>query len=199
MAVKKRTILIHADESCLGNGRDGKNPGGGAALVETVHKGRVERRDLYLASPDTTNNRMALQGAIETLKELGRKGKALEIVYVSDSQYLVKGMNEWVKSWRARGWRRKGGEIENLSMWKELVALTEEMSLKWKWVRGHSGHAKNEYVDFLAVRAATDQLSSNGFVESGLCEWLARKQSTGQFSGHDPDADLTDLKGDNAN
>ena len=118
--------VVHADESCLGNGREGKNPGGAAALIEVLAGGggRVARRDLYISAPDTTNNRMALAGAIATFALLSRKGRRLTVVYVSDSEYLVKGMSEWVPGWERRGWRRKGGAIENLELWQTLVRVS---------------------------------------------------------------------------
>jgi ribonuclease HI len=153
------------------------------------------RRDLYISSPDTTNNRMALQGAIETLGALTKEEGGRRIVYVSDSQYLVKGMSEWIVGWRARGWRRKGGEIENLAMWKELEAQANEFVIKWKWVRGHSGHPKNEYVDDLAVRAASEQLDSGGLIASGFATWLADKQARGQFINYDADRDVLESNG----
>jgi ribonuclease HI len=187
---EERVTLVHADESCLGNGMDGKNPGGAGALVETLIDEGIVRRDLYISSPDTTNNRMALQGAITTLAALEAEQSGQRISYVSDSQYLVKGMNEWIAGWRARGWRRKGGAIENLAMWQELDAITAQLSVEWKWVRGHAGHPKNEYVDELAVRAATKQIDSGGFVDSELMGWLARKQARGQFTEYDPDRDV---------
>lgn len=191
----ERVVLVHADESCLGNGREGENPGGAASLVELVSEKGIARRDLLISSPDTTNNRMALLGAIATFKELSKEDLNRRLIYVSDSQYLVKGMSEWVAGWRARGWRRKGGEIENLALWKELVTVSAEFMIDWKWVRGHSGHPKNEYVDDLAVRAATEQLNSDGFVESGLASWLAHKQSSGQFINYDADRSLLESNG----
>lgn len=185
---ERMKAMVHADESCLGNGREGRNPGGAGALIETYADGAISRRDLYFSSPDTTNNRMALQGAISTLTGLVELDEDLEVLYVSDSQYLVKGMNEWVAGWRARGWRRKGGEIENLALWKELVEVASRLAVTWKWVRGHAGHPKNEYADNLAVRAATEQSNSEGFVESELKTWLAHKQARGQFSNYDADS-----------
>ena len=133
---------------------------------------------------------MALQGAIKTLRALTKRDNRLRVVYVSDSQYLVKGMTEWLPNWRSRGWRRKGGQIENLEMWRELDSVSSVFSIDWRWVRGHSGHPKNEYVDALAVRAASEQLDSGGLVESGLLTWLANKQANGQFINYDPDGDL---------
>ena len=90
--ITERVTLVHADESCLGNGRDGKNPGGAGVLVETLTDDGIVRRDLYISSPDTTNNRMALQGAITSLTALSTEQSGQRISYVSDSQYLVKGM-----------------------------------------------------------------------------------------------------------
>lgn len=192
----RRVALVHADESCLGNGREGKNPGGAGSLVETLSESGITRRDLYISSPDTTNNRMALRGAIATFAQLLEENGSIGVVYVSDSQYLVKGMSEWVAGWRARGWRRKGGKIENLALWQELVTITAEFTIEWRWVRGHSGHPKNEYADDLAVRAANEQLSSGGFVESGLDAWLAHKQSRGQFINYDADRSLLESNGE---
>ena len=106
--------VLHLDESCLGNGRDRPTPGGAGGLIELQAGGRVQRRDFYIHAPDTTNNRMALAGAIAALQLLAAKGKRLQALLVSDSEYLVKGMREWVPGWIARGWNRKGGEIENL-------------------------------------------------------------------------------------
>ena len=191
----ERIVLVHADESCLGNGREGQNPGGAASLVEALHDSGITRRDLYISSPDTTNNRMALSGAITTFEVLSREAGDRRVTYVSDSQYLVKGMSEWVAGWRARGWRRKGGEIENLALWKDLVAVAAEFAISWRWVRGHAGHPKNEYVDDLAVRAATHQLDSGGFIESSVDAWLAHKQSKGQFINYDADQHLLESNG----
>ena len=108
MARKHRDfVAVHADESCLGNGRDGANPGGAGSLIEVGTRDGVVRRDVQISSPDTTNNRMALAGAIATFALLSRKGNRFRVLYVSDSEYLVKGMAEWVPSWIAKGWRRK--------------------------------------------------------------------------------------------
>lgn len=180
--------VVHADESCLGNGMEGMNPGGAGILIEVRVRDQVERFDLFLSSPGTTNNRMALSGAIATFALLSRKQRRLSVAYVSDSEYLVKGMREWVAGWRARGWKRKGGEIENLELWQALVKVAEAHDVRWLWVRGHAGDPKNEYADWLAVRAARDQVTSEGAVPSGFPGWLEERQARGQFSGYDPDA-----------
>lgn len=183
-------VLVHADESCLGNGADEPTPGGAGSLIELRAKGGIVRHDVFISSPDTTNNRMALSGAIATLALLAKKGKRLRVVFVSDSEYLVKGMNEWIAAWRARGWKRKGGEIENLHLWKQLDRVRQDHDVTWRWVRGHAGHAKNEYANDLAMKAAHEQIHSAGAVESGFAEWLARKRAYDRYTDYDPDADF---------
>ena len=86
--------IAHLDESCLGNGREGATPGGAAGLVEARAGKMLVRRDFYLSEPDTTNNRMALAGAIAALRLMAGKGKRLRVLIVSDSEYLVRGMRE---------------------------------------------------------------------------------------------------------
>lgn len=168
------TVYIHADESCLGNQfQDRANPGGAAALVEFWRDGVCNRRDFWLAEPDTTNNRMALRSAIEGLQSLTRP---CTVHFVSDSQYLVKGASEWIHGWKRRGWKRKGGEIENLELWKALDRVMARHQVKWGWVRGHAGHPRNEYANHLATTAAKDQGDSGGLVASGFLEWLEQER-----------------------
>jgi ribonuclease HI len=183
-----QTAVVHADESCLGNGREGLNPGGAGVLIEVRVKERIERYDLYLSSPDTTNNRMALSGAIATFALLSRKDRRLRVTYVSDSEYLVKGMREWVPGWRARGWKRKTGDIENLELWQALSRVAANHDVRWRWVRGHAGDPKNEYADWLAVRSAREQVTSEAAVPSGFIAWLAERQAKSKYAGFDPDA-----------
>jgi ribonuclease HI len=182
-----RIAVIHLDESCLGNGRKGENPGGAGGLIEIRGTKGTERRDFYTYDPNTTNNRMALTGAIVVLRLLAAKGHRLRILMVSDSEYLVKGMREWAPSWAARGWIRKTGAIENLSLWQELVQSARLHEVQWTWVRGHRGHPKNEYANDLAVAAAREAKTSNGAIESGFAEWLAQKRKKGKFLDYDPD------------
>ena len=180
--------VIHLDESCLGNGKPGDNPGGAGALVEVRMRTGVERRDLYLHAPATTNNRMALSGAIATLQLLGQKGKRLRLLMVSDSEYLVRGVREWLPGWIARNWTRKGGAIENLELWRSLWKSLALHDAQLTWVRGHAGHPKNEYANDLAVRAATAQETSPGLVASSFTQWLALRQQRGAFPGYNADA-----------
>ncbi len=167
------------------------NPGGAACLMEyRASDGAIVRRDVWISSPDTTNNRMALSGAIGCLTLLGRKGKRLAVRYVSDSEYLVKGMREWVDSWEARGWRRKGGAILNLELWRALQKAERRHDVHWEWVRGHAGHPKNEYADWLATRAAREQTHSRELEDSGFETWLADERAHGRYEEYDPDAEL---------
>lgn len=164
------TVFVHADESCLGNQFQGRaNPGGAAGLVEVWKDERWHRRDYWISEPDTTNNRMALRSAIVPLKLLRRPCR---VRFHSDSQYLVRGMEEWIHGWKARGWKRKGGKIENLELWRELDRRAAPHEIEWHWVRGHAGHPKNEYANDLAIRAAENQSRSGGLVESGFVDWL---------------------------
>jgi ribonuclease HI len=173
------TVYVHADESCLGNQFQHKaTPGGAGGLVETWKEGAWERRDFWISAPDTTNNRMAIQSAIEALKGLRRR---CVVHLVSDSQYLVKGIGEWMPGWKARGWTRKAGRIENLELWKLLDEELQRHDVLSRWVRGHAGHPENEYVDFLATRAAEEQTSSNGFTPSGFDAWLEASREKGQY------------------
>src|SRR5688572_13973969 len=145
-------VYIHADESCLGNQfQDRDNPGGAAGLLEVWKDGVWVRRDYWISEPGTTNNRMALKSALEPLGALKRPCR---VNFVSDSQYLVKGVREWVRGWKARGWMRKGGAIENLELWKALDEAAARHQVTWAWVRGHAGHPKNEYANHLATGAA---------------------------------------------
>jgi len=181
---------VHADEACLGNGMEPPTPGGAGGLVEARSaSGRIERRDYALSEPDTTNNRMALRSAIVALELLSAKGRRADVLFVSDSSYLVTGMREWVPAWRARGWRRKGGAVENLDLWQQLVSAAERHDVTWRWVRGHAGHAKNEYANHLATTAAAEQRQTQGLVASAFLEWLAAERAKGRYGSYDPDGD----------
>ncbi|HEX6645493.1 MAG TPA: ribonuclease H [Gemmatimonadales bacterium] len=190
----ERAAIVHLDESCLGNGREGDNPGGAGGLIEMRTRSGVQRRDVFLSAPATTNNRMALAGAAEVLELLGAKGARLTVLLVSDSEYLVRGMREWVSGWQRRNWTRKGGPIENLALWQRLVRAAALHDTQLTWVRGHKGHAKNEYANDLAIRAAREQASSGGAVESGFPEWLEMKRRKKLYLDYDPDASFAALE-----
>ena len=183
-------VLVHADESCLGNDSSKPSPGGNAALIEAPAGDSLARWDFYESSPQTTNNKMALAGAIATLEWIRRQWTHARVVYVSDSQYLVKGMSEWVAGWEARGWKRKGGVLENQELWQKLVQAAAAHEVEWRWIEGHAGHAKNEYADTLATRAAERQDRSNGLVPSGFDAWLAHERTRRRYTDYDPDEEL---------
>ncbi|MBA3672016.1 MAG: ribonuclease HI [Gemmatimonadaceae bacterium] len=172
-------VAVYADESCLGNGREGSNPGGAAGVIEhwNVATERLTRWDYWISEPATTNNRMALRSAIEAFRVIGGKGGRFRVLFTSDSQYLVKGMTEWVHGWAGRGWRRREGAIENLALWQELVAAAAPHRAQWQWVRGHAGHPQNEYANDLAVAAARGQTESAGARTSAFDEWLALQRT----------------------
>lgn len=167
-------VRIHADESCLGNHlADRLRPGGGGALKETRVGGSWVQEDMWLSAPDTTNNRMALEIAVRALQALARSSR---VVFVSDSQYLVRGCTDWMPGWKKRGWRRKGGTIRNLELWRRLDAALGRHEVRWQWVKGHAGNPRNEYADYLATRAAREQTASDGFVPSEFSAWLERRR-----------------------
>lgn len=184
------SVLVHADESCIGNDATKPSPGGNAALVEAPAGDSVARWDFFECAPQTTNNKMALAGAIAALEWIRRQWKHARVRYVSDSEYLVKGMNEWITDWKARGWRRKSGAIENLELWQKLDQAAAAHDMTWAWVRGHDEHPKNEYADFLATRAAEHQERSNGLVPSGFDTWLGQQRARGKYAAYDPDKEL---------
>lgn len=173
------TVHVYADESCLGNQfQDRATPGGAGGIVEIWRDGAWHRRDYWISEPDTTNNRMALRSAIEALRGLK---KSCTVRFVSDSQYLVKGIGEWLPGWKRRGWRRKAGPIENLELWQELDRELARHDMRPEWVRGHAGHPHNEYANHLATRAAKLQTSSGGFIPSGFEAWLEAERERGRY------------------
>jgi ribonuclease HI len=168
-------VAVYADESCLGNGREGDNPGGAGGLIEWLHpeSNEIARCDYWISEPSTTNNRMALRSVIEAFRAISRSGNSYRVLFTSDSKYIVEGMTSWVPSWIARGWKRKGGAIENLALWQEAVSAAASHECQWRWVRGHNGQPQNEYANFLATRAAAEQSSSGGLKHSEFATWVA--------------------------
>ena len=167
-------VHIFADESCLGvQFTDRASPGGAAGLVEFWRRDRWIRRDYWISEPATTNNRMALRSAIEGLNAMRRPCR---IILTSDSQYLVKGMREWIHGWVRRDWKRKTGAVENEELWKRLLQVARRHQIDWRWVRGHAGHPQNEYANDLAVAAAREQTSSGGLVDSRFEAWLGEQR-----------------------
>ena len=136
-------IIIYTDGSCDTN----PGPGGWAALI--IMGG--EEKMLCGSAAASTNNRMELKAAIEALKSIAAKNP---IILYTDSQYLKKGVMEWMENWKSRNWKRKGGKLANVDLWKELSKETERHSIEWRWVKAHAGHKYNERVDRKARQLA---------------------------------------------
>jgi ribonuclease HI len=179
-------VAVYADESCIGNGRDGENPGGAGGLIEILRDGELVRRDFWISENATTNNRMALRGVIEAFRALSKKGRTFRVVFTSDSRYLIDGMTDWVHRWAARDWRRKGGPVENKELWQEAIDTVNGHSVHWRWVRGHAGHPQNEYANELAMKAARELSTSHGALPSQFDLWLAAQRARGRIA-LDPD------------
>lgn len=173
-------VYIFADESCLGNQfEDRSNPGAAAGLIESFdHEQGWYRRDFAHFNPDTTNNRMAIVSGIVGLRQLHHPCR---VVFTSDSQYLIKGMKEWIHGWARRGWRRKGGAVENLDLWQDLIREAIRYQIDWRWTLGHADNPKNEYADWLAVSTARARRSSDVLVASRFDTWLAEQQEHERF------------------
>lgn len=138
-----RSVVIHTDGACRGN----PGPGGwGAVLAAGEHE-----RELYGYEPETTNNRMELMAVIRALEALKRP---CSVCIVTDSQYVMKGVTEWMAGWRRRGWRTADRKpVRNIDLWQRLDAALARHDVEWSWVRGHTGQAGNERADALANRA----------------------------------------------
>lgn len=136
-------VEIYADGACRGN----PGPGGWGALL--MFDGR--EKELSGAESLTTNNRMELTAVIQALEALKRPVKAR--VY-TDSEYVRRGITEWLPSWKARGWRTADKKpVKNQDLWEKLEALAAGHEVEWRWVKGHSGVPGNERVDLLANQA----------------------------------------------
>lgn len=140
------TVTAYTDGGCRGNPGIG---GWGAILVNNRTGTALER---WGAARDTTNNRMELTAAIEALSALKQEGVVLTLH--SDSQYVIKGITEWLPGWKARGWRTASKALVlNRDLWEALEAQTIRHQVTWCWVKGHSGHRGNDRVDLLANEA----------------------------------------------
>lgn len=144
------TIEIYTDGACKGN----PGPGGWGVLLRF----NEHEKTLLGAEAHTTNNRMELTAAIKGLQALKRPSK---VHLYTDSQYLRRGMNEWIHTWKKKQWRNAKKElVKNADLWKLLDDLAQIHQIQWHWVKGHSGHPENERVDALANQAI-EELSSD--------------------------------------
>lgn len=139
-----KAIEVHTDGACLGN----PGPGGWAALLRYGAK----ERELVGGELLTTNNRMELMAAIVALETLT---EPCAVMLQTDSQYVRKGITEWMPNWLKRHWRTAGGEaVKNQDLWQRLQAAAARHRIDWRWVKGHNGDPDNERVDVLARDAA---------------------------------------------
>jgi ribonuclease HI len=149
-------IRIYPDGSCLGN----PGPGGWACILTS---GEL-RKELSGGDPSTTNNRMELTAAIRAFEAINLKGKGREVTIVGDSQYLLKGLTEWLPAWKAKGWRNLAKKpVENRDLWEQLDAAAAGHTVTIEWVKGHTGHPENERADALAAAQALTMKVNTAF------------------------------------
>jgi len=146
----KEKVEIYTDGACQGN----PGPGGWGVILRF----KDVEKELSGYHPDTTNNRMELQAAIEGIKVLKR---SVTIDLYTDSKYLRDGITKWLIQWKNNNWRLSNRKpVKNQDLWEELDALVQTHTIKWHWVKGHAGHPENERADTLATQAIKDALES---------------------------------------
>ena len=142
-------VLIYTDGACRGN----PGPGGWGAILIAANG---HERELSGGDLATTNNRMELMAAIQALEALK---KPCKVELHTDSQYVMKGITEWVRSWKARGWKTAAKEpVKNEDLWRRLDEARTRHDVDWRWVKGHAGHELNERADELAGRGMKEML-----------------------------------------
>ncbi len=145
-----RTVEIFTDGACRGN----PGPGGWGVLLRY---GDTEKT-LCGGEAETTNNRMELRAAIEALASLRRR---CNVVLTTDSEYVRKGITEWMPNWKKRGWKTASRKpVANADLWRRLDELAAGHDIDWRWVRGHTGHRENEIADQLANQGIDDMLAT---------------------------------------
>lgn len=152
MVKKTPNVLIYTDGACMGN----PGPGGWAAILRDTRTGKELK--ISGAEAGTTNNRMELMAVIRALEKLR---EPCRVTLVSDSQYVVKGLNEWMAGWQRRSWRTAdGAPVKNRDLWERLFELKTVHVLECRWVEGHAGHSENEECDQMA-KEAIDRLPAD--------------------------------------
>ena len=137
-----KTVIIYTDGACRGN----PGPGGWGVLIEY---GELSKQ-LYGGDASSTNNKMELTAAIMALREIK---EPCEVILYTDSKYVINGIEDWIHNWKKRGWIGSNKKsVKNIELWKELDKLRHEHTIKWNWVKGHSGDPGNETADMLANR-----------------------------------------------
>lgn len=148
------SLSIYADGGCRGN----PGPGGWGVLLQT---GLLEK-ELWGGEADTTNNRMELTAVIRALEALKRPSTVL---VHTDSQYVQKGISEWIHNWKRNGWRTSDKKpVKNTDLWQHLDELARQHEIRWIWVKGHAGHPGNERADKLANRGIDELLRARRLV-----------------------------------
>jgi len=141
-------VELFTDGGCSGN----PGPGGWAFLLRHPQSGKVLEKSG--GEPDTTNNRMEMLAVIRGLEALKKRCR---VRVITDSQYVCKGIREWMPGWKANGWRRKQSQgwapVKNVDLWQQLDTLLAQHQVEMQWIEGHSGHPENERCDELAVAA----------------------------------------------
>ena len=149
-------IEIFTDGACKGN----PGPGGWGVMLRLGE----HQKTLFGGEPQTTNNRMELTAAIRGLQAL--KKAPARVVLTTDSQYVMKGIREWMPNWKKRDWKTAGRQpVKNADLWRELDELVSQHEVEWRWVKGHSGHPENELADELANRGV-DQVLGRGSAQN---------------------------------
>ncbi len=135
-------VEVFSDGACKGN----PGPGGWGALLRF----RGVEKELWGGEDPTTNNRMELLAVIKALQALKRRSS---VRITTDSQYVKKGITEWMDRWKQNGWKTAARKpVKNVDLWQELDSAVAQHRVQWRWVKGHSGHAENERADALANR-----------------------------------------------
>ena len=135
------SIKVYTDGACRGN----PGPGGWGVYIQL----NDEEKDLYGGNPETTNNQMEMQAALEALKYLKDKNDVIELF--TDSNYLRQGITEWIHKWKLNNWRTAAKKpVANRDLWIEISDLNEKMNVQWNWEKGHAGDPGNERADQLA-------------------------------------------------
>ena len=143
---EKKLVTIYTDGGCE------PNPGVGGWAAVLLYGNT--RREIVGSEPDTTNNRMEMTAALRSLQSLK---ESCHVILFTDSEYLKRGITEWLPKWKRHRWSRKGGSLKNVDLWQELDAAIKHHEVEWHWVRGHGGIRDNERCDELVSRAIASQ------------------------------------------
>lgn len=142
MTLEKSLVIIYTDGGCVPN----PGTGGWAAVLLSSDS----RKEISGSEAESTNNRMELTAAIHALEHLKRDCR---VDLYTDSEYVKRGITEWLPMWKYRNWKRKGGPVKNVDLWQRLDAASQPHEINWNWVRGHAGNAENERCDELVGAA----------------------------------------------